>query len=63
MGGVLISASGRKVLLRRHKGDRGWWISEGKSTADGWKVLTVTAENVNLSCDGQEVLLFLRPHK
>ncbi|WP_132254003.1 hypothetical protein [Methylobacterium segetis] len=63
MGGVLISASGRKVLLRRHKGDRGWWIGEGKTTSDGWKVLTVTAENVNLSCDGQEVLLFLRPHR
>lgn len=63
MGGVLISAAGRKVLLRKHKGDRGWWIGEGKSTADGWKVLTVTAENVNLSCDGQEVVLFLRPHK
>jgi hypothetical protein len=59
VSGIIISPSVRKVLLRKHKGEKGWWINEGTSTPEGWKVLTVTPEKVNLALDSQEASLFL----
>lgn len=60
LAGVMISPSGRKVLLRKHMAEKGAWINHGKTTDDGWIVLTVAPEKVTLSRDDHEFRLLLR---
>lgn len=44
LAGIMISESDRRVLLKKHKTEKGQWVSSGQITGDGWTVLTVKPE-------------------
>lgn len=41
LAGILISSTSQRVLLKKHKSEKGSWLSRGQMTSDGWTVLTV----------------------
>lgn len=60
VGGVVITPADRKTLLRTQPRERGQWVGQGETTAEGWRVSAVEHEAVVLDRDGSSFTLPLR---
>lgn len=60
LAGIMISAVEQKVLLKNHKTEKGFWISRGQNTRDGWTVLTVKPDKVTLGKSTSQFMLQFR---
>jgi len=60
VGGVVITPANRKTLLRTQPRERGQWVGQGETTAEGWRVSAVEHEMVVLDRDGSSFTLPLQ---
>ena len=57
VGGVVVAPSMRKTLLRTEQRVKGRWVSQGETTAEGWKVSSVERDAVVLERAGRSFTL------
>jgi len=60
LAGIMISGSEQRVLLKKHKTEKGQWIARGKTTSDGWTVLTVSPDKATMSQSASQFTLEFR---
>jgi hypothetical protein len=60
VGGIVITPTARKTLLRTQPREPGRWVGQGEMTAEGWTVSSVEREAVLLDRDGTSFTLLLQ---
>jgi hypothetical protein len=60
VGGIVITPTTRKTLLRTQPREPGQWVGQGEMTAEGWTVSSVERETVLLGRDGSSFTLLLQ---
>ena len=54
VGGLIVSAEVRKILLRREQREAVKWLSQGDMTGDGWTVVSIETDGAILKRGGRE---------
>jgi hypothetical protein len=60
VGGIVITPTARRTLLRTQPREPGRWVGQGEMTAEGWTVSSVEREAVLLDRDGSSFTLLLQ---
>jgi hypothetical protein len=62
LAGIMISGSNQRVLLKKHKTEKGLWVSRGQITGDGWTVLTVNQDKATIARSNRQFTLQFRSY-
>jgi hypothetical protein len=60
VGGLIVSAEVRKILLRREQREAVKWLSQGDMTGDGWTVVSIKTDGAILKRGGREFVVPFR---
>jgi hypothetical protein len=60
VGGLVVSAEVRKILLRREQREAAKWLSQGDMTGEGWTIVSIKPDGVVLERGGREFAVPLR---
>jgi hypothetical protein len=60
VGGLIVSAEVRKILLRREQREAVKWLSQGDMTGDGWTVVSIKTDGAILVRGGREFVVPFR---
>ncbi|GEO17699.1 hypothetical protein MAE02_53950 [Microvirga aerophila] len=60
VGGLIVSAEVRKILLRREQREAAKWLSQGDVTGEGWTVVSIKTDGAILEREGREFVVPFR---